>query len=625
MSRKILNNVLSGTKAGFKAILNFEHAIERKKKMENQKSKSTFSAILLSLILMVAAFWVSPAAAQKYVTDPSTGKIVTAPEYGGTFTYAQGGEPPHVDSYLYSGAGLASGVVVEQLGIVNWAVDRDKYAFSSQFVPLEVAAGQLAESWERPDATTIVFHIRQGVHWHDKAPMNGRALTARDIEFNYHRLLGLGSGFTEPVPGGRLKGIPFESITATDDATVVFKLKEPNPGALKTILVDDEYGFILPPEVIKQHGDLQDWRNLVGTGPYELTDWVQGTSFTRTRISDYWGFDEKYPQNRLPYIDKLVALLIKEEATYIAGLRAGRIDYLGFTGGISDITSVDIVDSLRNTNPEIKLFPWWDRAETAYALPVDQPPFDDIRVRKALQMALDVKTINDTHYKGTGLWKPQGIVGEAFTGYYTPFDQWPDEVKAGYAYDPEGAKQLLAQAGYPNGFKTIINHFGEFDLGYTEIAAAYWKAIGVDAEIRDLDRPQFLPLITEGKMEGLIMTLQGFNMSGGPATVLRWRTHSASAPMCCNWANVKDAELDAKIEAAEATTDLAEQQRLVKEVDMYLIKQHYYVWGPKTGKYMAIQPWVKGYNGEVHFGPQNRHPVFARLWIDQELKKEMGF
>ena len=411
----------------------------------NSGMTKTCLAVLFGVVLAATGLWASPASEEEpaaamdkeMVMDPATGEMVTAPEYGGTFTYATPGEPAHVDSYLFSGAGNASGGVAEQLGIVNWAVDRDEYAFSSQYVPLEVAAGQLAESWETPDNTTIVFHIRQGVHWHDKAPMNGRELTAEDVEYNYHRLLGLGSGFTEPIPGGSLKVIPFESVTATDASTVVFKLQEPRPGALKTILVGDEYGFILPPEVIEQHGDLQDWRNLVGTGPYELTDWVQGTSFTRTRISDYWGFDEKYPQNRLPYIDKLVGLFINEEATYIAGLRAGRIDYLGFTAGVSDITSVDIVDNLRRTDPDIQLFPWWGRAETAYALPVDQPPFDDIRVRRALQMALDLKTINDTHYKGTALWKPQGIVGEAFTGYYTPFDEWPAEVKAGYAYDPE--------------------------------------------------------------------------------------------------------------------------------------------------------------------------------------------
>ncbi len=388
---------------------------------------------------------------------------------------------------------------------------------------------------------------------------------------------------------------------------------------MKTILVEDHYGFILPPEVIKQHGDISDWRNFVGTGPYELTDWVQGTSITHTKNPDYWGFDEKYPQNRLPYIDKLVGLFIMEEATRLAGLRSGRIDFLGFPAGVSDIVSVDIVDSLIRTNPDIQLMAWWDRSETSYALPVDQPPFDDIRVRKAMQMALDLKTISDTHYKGTANWQPQGVMGEGAVGYYTPFDEWPDEVKKGYAYDPEGARQLLAEAGYPNGFETILNHFGEFDLGYTEIAAGYWKEIGIDVEIRDLDRPQFIPLVTARTLKGIAMTILGFNTD---PSILRVWAHSTSD---WNLPHVRDAEIDAKIEAAEATTDLAEQQRLIKEVDMFLIEGHYRVWGPKTGKYMALQPWVTGYNGEVHFGGQHRLPIFARLWIDQDLKKEMGF
>ena len=145
--------------------------------------------------------------------------------------------------------------------------------------------------------------------------MNGRALTAKDIEYNYHRYLALGSGFTEPSPWelSGVKSLPWESITATDDATVVMKLKEPTLPALVTIL--DAAIFMLPPEVIRQYGNAKDWRNFVGTGPYSLTDWVEGSSMTWTKNPDYWGYDEKYPQNRLPYVDELRSQIIKEEAT----------------------------------------------------------------------------------------------------------------------------------------------------------------------------------------------------------------------------------------------------------------------------------------------------------------------
>ena len=449
--------------------------------------------------------------------------------------------------------------------------------------------------------------------------MNGRELTADDIEYNYHRILGLGSGFTEGLPYSQLAGIGIESVTATDKWTVVFKLKEPRLAALQMIMVA-YMSFMLPPEVIEQHGDISDWRNFVGTGPYELTDWVQGTSITHTKNPDYWGFDEKYPQNRLPYIDKLEGIFIMEEATRLAGLRSGRIDFLGFPAGVSDIVSVDVLDSLRKTNPEIVLIPWWDRSETSYGLDVTKPPFDDIRVRHAMQMALDLETINNTYYKGTAMWKPQGLVGEALKGYYTPFDEWPDEVKKAYAYDPEGARQLLAEAGYPNGFETVLTASSEFDLGYAEIVAGYWKAIGVDVEIRVLDRAQLMPLATEGNWEGMAGTVTGWNNPWGGVGVLRNKAHSTSLVKFKGRSEL----VDAMIEAAESATSIAEEQRLGREVDMYMIEQHFYIWGPKVGKYMAIQPWVEGYNGEVHFGAQHRLLIFARLWIDSELKEAMG-
>ena len=591
--------------------------------MEKSKTRK-IQSLLLSLILMVATLGVNSAfaAEKKMVKDPSTGMMVSAPEYGGTLTFATMLEPPSADTLVYGSAGLAMAGVAEQLLIPDWAVDRDKYTFSNQYIPEEVAAGQLAESWEiSPDGLTYTFHIRKGVRWHNKAPMNGRELTAQDVEYSYHRIWGLGSGFTEPLPGSSMAAIGTESVTATDQWTVIFRLKERNHRALHRIMVE-HLPFILPPEVIKQHGDISDWRNFVGTGPYELTDWVQGTSITHTKNPDYWGFDEKYQQNRLPYTDKLVGLFIMEEATRIAGLRSGRIDFLGFPAGVSDIVSADVLDSLRKNNPDIELLPWWDRSENSVALDTSKPPFDDIRVRQAMQMALDLKTINDTYYKGTAMWKPQGPVGEGLTGYYTPFDEWPDEVKAGYAYDPERARQLLGQAGYPNGFETVMIWSSEGDMGYAEIAAGYWKAIGVDVEIRALDRPQFIPLVTEGDYGGMAGIVTGWSHPYGAIPVLRHTGHSTSI---WNVSRFKDAELDAMIEAGESATSIAEEQRLSREVDMNMIEKHLYLWGPKAGKYMAVQPWVKGYSGEVHFGGQHRLPILARLWVDQELKKEMGF
>ena len=198
MSRGLADNVLSGMKAGFKAILDIlKHPFE-KEKMFIQKNSSTLSATLLALILMVSAFGFSPAVAAEMVLDPSTGEMVEAPQYGGSITYARPNHGEHTDVWYISGwATHFISEVTEKLVIGDWAIDRNKYDWRTMDQPFSVLRGALAERWFTPDPTTIIVHIRKGVHWHDKAPMNGRALTASDVEFNFHRLYGLGSGFTK--------------------------------------------------------------------------------------------------------------------------------------------------------------------------------------------------------------------------------------------------------------------------------------------------------------------------------------------------------------------------------------------------------------------------------------------
>ena len=163
--------------------------------------------------------------------------------------------------------------------------------------------------------------------------MNGRELDAYDIEFNYHRMLGMGSGFTEPSPHveGFLEATTIESVEATDVYTVVFKLRDPRLSALKEFL-SDMHTAIYPPEVIEQYGDAKDWRNLVGTGPFEIVDFVDGSSLTWEKNSNYWGYDEKYPENRLPYVDKVENVIIEDAATRLSALRTGKVDYVGFIG-----------------------------------------------------------------------------------------------------------------------------------------------------------------------------------------------------------------------------------------------------------------------------------------------------
>ena len=585
-------------------------------------------AVLIGLALTATGLWAAgeeegstaAAADKKYVTDPSTGKVVTAPEYGGTVTFAQKEEPPGTDLVVSGSAGGVDGVL-EKLAWGDWATPRVKWNFQFLNVPANTK-GQLAESWSQPDSLTYIVKVRQGVRWHDKPPMNGRELTAQDIEYNFHRILGLGSGFTERSEfATSWRDVQVESVTATDKWTVVFKLKEPHLFALVAML-DGNMARIYPPEVIKEHGDVTDWRNLVGTGPYMLTDWTEGSSITWDKNPDYWGADEKYPENRLPYIDRLRALTMPEPATQLAALRTGRVDYLGRNGQAA-MRSLDQVESLQRTNPEIVISSFSvGSGGTMFGMNVQIEPFDDIRVRKAMQMAINLEEISNAYYKGNADAIPQGLLNRMFTEVATQFEDWPEDVKKVFDYDPEGAEALLDEAGYPRGadgirFKTELMHFVRYDLNYDELVASYWNKIGVDVEIDVQEAATYGPRRNERDFE--MINAEGASIWYPLPVMFRY---VPDAPW--NTSNVDDPVYTAKFEAGGAATTLEEQNRIAGELNQYGIEKFWTIWGPGAPLYVAIQPWIKGFNNEGALGNGQYTAIFARLWIDSELKEAMG-
>ena len=531
---------------------------------------------------------------KNYVTDPTTGKVVSAPEYGGTITpWAGAGWTQFASDPYFAYPHVKISGVNEKLGIPNWGIDRDVWDLTAAYYPESYMIGLLAESWERPDPLTIIFNIRKGVNWHNKAPMNGRELTADDVLYNFHRMLGMGD-FADAGPspfGGatQLTGIPFESITATDKYTMVVKLKEPYLDALG-VMLGNHFTFIMPPEVIEQHGDTQDWRNLVGTGPFELTDVVDGSSMTYVKNPDYYGFDEKYPQNRLPYVDQLKVQEFPELASVIAALRSGKLDYIHY------VPDLDAVLSLKRTNPEIATPSILFRSQSSFAPNLSVPPFDDINVRRAMQMALDNETAVATYWKGQADATPYGYQG--VKGYYIPFEEWDEEVKQYYRYDPEAAEKLLDEAGYPRGsdgirFKTTLQMGPNLVLDFAEIAAAYWAEIGVDVEIEVLTQAESIERRDSRINKGMVGSVGG-SLYDPVAFVGHLRSDSTWNRGIHQWP-----EVDAMVDAALAATTIEEQQRLIKEADMYMIEKNWQIWGPRNPTFMLAQPWLIGYNGEL--------------------------
>ena len=520
------------------------------------------------------------------------------------------------DPYFSGNAGLWIGLVNEKLGIADWAVDRSVISYQL-FVPEEALIGQLAESWETPDPLTYVFKIRDGVFWHDKAPVNGRQLTAHDVEYTFQRVLGLSGGEPSPIiaqfDAGRIK---WESVTATDDFTVEFKLSEPTLLALKSILVEHLF-FVVAREVVEQFGDIQDWRNVTGTGPYQLTDVLEGSSWTFTKNDNYWANDPKYPDNRLPYADKVEYIIVNDPAAITSLMRSGQADFIG-PGMNSQITSVDQAVNLQKTNPDLQLHPFTYRAETAISWDNQQPPFDDIRVRRAISMAIDQEFIAENYHQGWADASPVGGVSTAVIGYFMPFEEWPDEVKQYYRYDPEAAEKLLDEAGYPRGadgvrFKTIYEHFVDRDLGYFQIAMDYLRQIGIDVEIQIVQLADMVNKSLTHTGLGMRTEVWAFahpNVLGSLATYWSkngWHPQNNSDPV-----------FDEYFENASAATTVEEQKEWMRKADLRVAEMLWTVRGPIAPLFGVTQPWLKGYNGEQELGGHQRSTIFQYLWIDKE-------
>jgi len=370
---------------------------------------------------------------------------------------------------------------------------------------------------------------------------------------------------------------------------------------------------IEPHEVIEKYGDMNNWHNIVGSAAYMLADYVSGSSAAWVRNPNYWGYDERYPKNQLPYIDKVNYLIIPDDATALAGLRTGKIDIVE---GLSWSTAATVQKSapqlLQVTRPNL-----------GYCLNYrnDKTPFNDIRIRQAIQQAIDFSTIGKNYYGGTVSGVPAGIVTPAWTGWYIPFAQWPQAQKDEFAYNPTAAKQLLAAAGYPNGFNTTVIAPSNYDLDLLQIYKAYLAAIGINMTIIVTDYPTFLSSdIIAGKYDQMI-----YNNTTGylqPPNRIISHFHSTEPPSG-NSCFVKDPAYDAIFDKFSVETDPAQQRALMQQADTYGLTHFFQLAGLPTVEYVLYQPWFKGFQGQVFYFWTKMS--IARFWIDQPLKKSMGY
>ena len=254
-------------------------------------------------------------------------------------------------------------------------------------------------------------------------------------------------------------------------------------------------------------------------------------------------------------------------------------------------------------------------------------PFDDLRVRQAMNMALDHETINATYYKGYGNWEPQGHLSSDMTGYTTPFAEWPEEVKKYYTYDPEGAEALLDAAGLERGadgirFKTVLNSAIEKDTSYQELVAGYWREIGIQVEIRTVENPERTAMQASGDFEGFWASGMARRMD--PLSVYSF-LYSKPAVWKPGGASLTRFMTPCMKPPKPPRPAVRSRSGCLERWACAITEMHWMIWGTESPQFNANWPWVKGYNGELPLGIADFNYPHVYLWIDQDLKKAMGY
>ena len=538
------------------------------------------------------------------------------PQYGGEMVLSTNSNIVNFDPYNGTVNNSMNFGWMEQIFGDDWTLNPNVYDYKLSFRPPDYAGGCLAKSWEFTVPTIFVVHLYQGIHWQNIPPVNGREFTADDVVYHYDRMLGLGNGFTKVSPWWSSSPfISLTTVTAIDKYTVAFTWNAMNP---ESISENMEAASIIDcmeaPETVKQWGDLNDWHHAIGTGPFILTDFVSDSSMTLVKNPSYWAYDERYPQNQLPYVNKITVLVITNKATALAAMRTGKLDYI-------NQPTLQQVQIMQKTNPEI----------TAISCPGaaidvdprdDMAPFKDIRVRIAMQKAIDMPTIASNYYGGTANPTPQTLTSYYIKGWGWPYDLWPQSLKDEYTYDPTAAKKLLADAGYPNGFKTNIVVDNANDLDLVQIVKSYFLAVGIDMEIRPMDAASLNTyLLTAHKNDGLAQRSNG--KIGRTMAPLRVLTQFQVGDQV-NYEMWNDPVFNAFAPAANAATSIDAIKKIDADANEYVARQHIEICVATPNTFTLCQPWLKGYTGQNYAFSNLLNQYGARCWIDQNVKKSLG-
>ncbi|MBN2239801.1 MAG: ABC transporter substrate-binding protein [Dehalococcoidales bacterium] len=586
------------------------------------------SSLMILSLLLTSCSDDKDQADDSSTTENSEGTVVEdemsspdVPKYGGTFIYCQTMDVMGFDPILFLQMECGTlRLTNEELMQGNWAkgpAGTGETDWTSGFIGrVELETGCLAESWETPDNETIIYHIRKGIHYgldtnsEASVYVNGREYTAADAAYSIDANFNTETAYS--YMAYTRAGYGPTDIQVVDDYTVKVTVPEIMHGLMLLVMGDNM--FQVCPDVTEKYGDQSDWKNQVGTGPYFLSDYVSSSTITYTKNPGYWKKDPLHPQNQLPYLDTIKSMIIPDLSTRLSALRTGKIDRL------SEISWED-AEMLMDQAPDLE-----SKAvvagPTLLVMRVDKPelPYYDLRVRRAMNMAVNQQEIVDDYYNGnSAMFAVPYPPTPTYSQIFTPLEEQSQEVQELFTYNPAKAKELLAEAGYPDGFQTKINcSMAEAD--YVAMVREYLLGVDIDMVIEPLE-DSVMRSVGRGRTHEEMITMVCVDYAF-PFRLLMVRQESFDNRAFFEDPFTRDSY--EKINAVVGKND-TEVNKLIKEVGKFSLAQAWGIWMPAPYQYTMWWPWVQNYHGEgtVGYDGQNQYNHF--IWTDMDLKQSMGY
>jgi peptide/nickel transport system substrate-binding protein len=417
----------------------------------------------------------------------------------------------------------------------------------------------LATSWKSSaDGLAWTFYLRHGVQFHH----GYGEFKASDVVFTLDRRL-------DPEYKGTMfvtHFAPVQKVEAVDDYTVRITLSAPSPIFLHTLA--GFTGYILSEKAFREKGASEFGHSPVATGPYMFDSWIPSQKVVLVPNDQYWG-----PKPRL---DRVEYVPILEEATVYNAFEARDLDM------IIPFMPEKVVMYREDPTKEVYSVP--GLATTHLGINAAFRPQDDIRIREAICYAINNDAIQEGLWKGTrtiatGIWPP--FAEHALVDYWHP------------VYDPEKAKELLAEAGYPNGFDTVIYAVAgaSRSLGPAIIVQENLRAVGINAKIEQLEIAAFIGKLRKGEAPMWVISM---GLDPVPDKRINAQFDSANWPGS-NWSKFIDLEVDKWLAQANASQDWDVRDELFKKVQQRVMDSYEYYLMDWETFHIAVWSYVKGF------------------------------